>query len=585
MNKESLKKLHKKEWHLPYAQKVTRVISAFSLTEKVIFYFFVAVLSLSALSLLWQVNEHFLVTVPDYGGSFSEGVVGSARFVNPLLAVSDPDRDLTELVYSGLLRATADGNLTNDLAQSYTISPDGLTYTFTLKKNAQFQDDTPVTADDVVFTVQKAQDPTLQSPRKTNWDGVTVKKVDAQTVQFVLSRAYSPFIQNATLGILPAHIWKSATIDEFPFSEWNIKAVGSGPYKIDSVSYTSSGLPSEYHLSAFNKYALGKPYISNITIKIYQDQKSLLDAYNSGNIDSIEGLSANQLSGLKTGDSQKIIAPLPRVFGVFFNQNQAPVLLNPEVRQALSIATDKQAIVDGVLGGYGQTLDDPIPPGLIADAKATAPFDEAVADAKAIALLTKNGWKQNSAGIFEKKDAKKNTVTLTFSISTSDAPDLKATALLLQKQWQKIGALVDVKIFEINDWNQNIIRPRKYDALLFGEVVSGGVDLYPFWHSSERLDPGLNVALYTNLKVDKILETLRNTTDPVARQKLYQNFETQIEADIPAVFLYSPDFIYSAPKEIQNIQLGNLATPAQRFSDIYKWYINTNNVWKIFIKN
>jgi peptide/nickel transport system substrate-binding protein len=569
---------------MPYAHKVTRVISSFTLTEKIIFYFFTAVLSLSALSLLWQVNKLFLVTVPDYGGSFSEGVVGSARFVNPLLAVSDPDRDLTELVYSGLLRVTADGQFTPDLAESYSISPDGLTYTFVIRKNAEFQDGTKVTADDVVFTVQKAQDPALQSPRKTNWDGVTVKKVDAQTVQFILKQPYSPFIQNTTLGILPAHIWKSATIDEFPFSQWNIKAVGSGPYKIDSIVYTSSGLPSEYHLSAFQKYALGRPFISNIVIKLYSDQKSLLDAESSGNIDSIHGLSATELSGLKMDGSQKIISPLPRVFGVFFNQNQAPVLLNPEVRQALSMATDKQAIVDGVLGGYGQTINEPVPPSQIS-AKSASVFDETAADAKAMALLTKNGWKQNANGIFQKTDSKKNTTTLSFSISTSDAPDLKATALLLQKQWQKIGALVDVKIFEINDLNQNIIRPRKYDILLFGEVVSSYSDLYPFWHSSERLDPGLNVAMYTNLKVDKILETLRNTTDETTQQKLYQNFETQIELDTPAVFLYSPDFVYIAPKKIQNVKLGSLVTPAQRFSDVYKWYIETNEIWKIFTKN
>jgi peptide/nickel transport system substrate-binding protein len=583
VNKEPLQKLHKKEWHLPYAHKVTRVVASFTLTEKIIFYFFTAVLSLSALSLLWQVNKLFLVTVPDYGGSFSEGVVGSARFVNPLLAVSDPDRDLSELVYSGLLRATADGQMTPDIAESYSISPDGLTYTFVIRKNAEFQDGTPVTADDVVFTVQKAQDPALQSPRKTNWDGVTVKKIDAQTVQFILKQPYSPFIQNATLGILPAHIWKSDSIDEFPFSQWNIKAVGSGPYKIDSVVYTSSGLPSEYHLSAFQKYTLGRPFISNIVIKLYPDQKSLIDAYNGGNIDSIHGLSATELSGLKMDGSQKIISPLPRVFGVFFNQNQAPVLLNPEVRQALSMATDKQAIVDQVLGGYGQTIDEPVPPSQI-ESTSDQKFDQAGADAKAMALLTKNGWKQNANGIFQKTDSKKNTTTLSFSISTSDAPDLKATALLLQKQWQKIGAEVSVKIFEINDLNQNIIRPRKYDILLFGEVVSSYSDLYPFWHSSERLDPGLNVAMYTNLKVDKILETLRNTTDETAQQKLYQSFETQIELDTPAVFLYSPDFVYITPKKIQNIQLGSLVTPAQRFSDVYKWYIETNEVWKIFVK-
>jgi peptide/nickel transport system substrate-binding protein len=582
VTKQPLKEMLQKKWHLPFHSKATRITQSFSLTEKIIFYFFVAVFALSALSLLWQVNKLFLVQVPDYGGSWSEGVVGSARFVNPVLAVSDADRDLSELVYSGLLRTSSDGELVNDLAENYNISDDGLTYTFVLKKNLVFQDNTPITADDIIFTVLKAQDSSLQSPRKTNWDGVTVKKIDSRTIQFVLKQPYAPFIQNLTLGILPQHIWKTASIDEFPFSQWNIKAVGSGPYKIDSVVYTSGGLPSEYHLSSFDKYALGKPFISNITIKLYSDQKSLIDAYNSGDIDNIHGLSSSEILNLKRTDGQKIISPLPRVFGVFFNQNQAPVLLNAEVRQALDIATNKQDIVDNVLGGYGQATDGPMPPTTIStDFKDL--FDESEADNKAVAILTSHGWKQNTNGIFEKTDKNKKTTTLAFSISTSDAPDLKAAAMMLQSQWRKIGVDVSVKIFELSDLNQNIIRPRKYDALLFGEIISKNTDLYPFWHSSERLDPGLNIALYTNLKVDKILDNLRKTSDETTEFSLYKNFESQIMSDNPAVFLYSPEFVYITSDKIKNIKLGVLTIPAERFGDVYKWYINTNEIWKIFI--
>jgi peptide/nickel transport system substrate-binding protein len=155
---------------------------------------------------------------------------------------------------------------------------------------------------------------------------------------------------------------------------------------------------------------------------------------------------------------------------------------------------------------------------------------------------------------------------------------------MLQEQWRKIGAQVDIKIFEVGDLNQNIIRPRKYDALLFGEVIGRDLDLYPFWHSSGRVDPGLNIALYTSLRVDKILEDIRKTTDGSQQEILYKKFNTEIESDVPAIFIYSPYFIYIVPNNIHNIHLGQLTTPGERWNGIHTWYIETSNVWKLFAK-
>jgi peptide/nickel transport system substrate-binding protein len=239
--------------------------------------------------------------------------------------------------------------------------------------------------------------------------------------------------------------------------------------------------------------------------------------------------------------------------------------------------------VDNILSGFGQAIAGPVPPTYTSDSS-TTPLtnDERVAKAKA--LLEKNGWKLNSDGVYE-KTVNKSTTELSFSISTGDAPDLKDAAYLLQQQWQKIGAKVEVKIFEIGDLNQNIIKPRKYDALLFGEVVGRDLDLYPFWHSSQRNTPGLNIALYTNIKADKLLENIRKTTDP-AQQQIYLNgFSTEIKNDIPAVFTYSPYFIYIIPNKVKNVNLGILNSPSERFSNISEWYIETNSVWGIFTKN
>lgn len=583
MDKEKVKSIIKKEWRLPYESKVARIINSFSLTEKTIFFLFVILFVGSGFSLLYQVNKQFIVEVPDYGGELVEGVIGSPRFVNPLLATSEMDKDLSSIIYSGLLRINSNGELVPDLAKSYTISNDGLTYTVILKDNLYFHDGVRLTADDVVFTVEKAQDPDLKSPRESNWNGVHVEKIDDKTVSFTLRQPYSPFIQNLTLGILPKHIWKSASIEEFPFSQININPVGSGPYKIDSITYTSGGFPSEYHLKSFDKYSLGRPFITSLILKSYKNEKDLIDAYKNGDIQSLHSVSTKQLPSLQVESDDVILSPLPRVFGVFFNQNVAPIFANKEVRNALNAATNKQEIVDTVIGGYGQPIDGPVPPKTLGAQNSNRISDEErVENAKTI--LRNQGWEQNSDGIFQKKD-KKGTVTLSFSISTGNAPELKEAALLLKNQWEKIGAKVDVKIFETGDLNQNIIRPRKYDALLFGEIIGRELDLYPFWHSSQRNTPGLNIALYTNLKADKVLENIRKTTDTETQKIYFDSFNKEIKNDVPAVFTYSPYFIYIIPKKVKNVTLGTLTNPSERFSDVFEWYIETNNVWKIFVKN
>lgn len=578
---EQKESVFNKEYKLGFLEKITNVIKAFSLTEKFIFTILCVVFIFSGLSLLQKVNASFLVEVPDYGGEITEGVIGSPRFINPTLSASDVDKDLTTLIYSGLLKVSMDGSLIPDLAESYSVSSDGLTYSFKLRGDAHFHDGTRVTTDDILYTIEKTQDPLLKSPKEPAWAGVRIEVIDELNINFILRQAYSPFIQNATIGILPKHIWKDVTAEEFAFSQMNTKPVGSGPYKLESISYSDNGLPKEYKLVSFRDYVLGRPYISKINIKSYQNETELIDSYNNGDIESLHGISPKQIPNLKNRDGKILTSPLPRIFGVFFNQNVAPVFINKEVRLALDTAADKDELVNEILSGYGQTINGPLPKDVSISNGNASTTDEKIQKAKDI--LTKAGWKQNASGVFEKKE-KTKTTRLSFSISTGNVPELKEAALLLQKQWQKVGAEVEIKIFEIGDLNQDIIKTRKYDALLFGEIVGRDMDVFPFWHSSNRNSPGLNIAMYTNVKVDKTLENMRKTSDLDEQKNLIESFEKEIRNDIPAVFTYSPYFIYVVPKKVQNIELGLLTHPSERFGEINKWYIETNKVWEIFNK-
>ena len=576
----------KKEWHFPHAEKLNGTIDSFTLTEKLVFYFFFFVMCGTGLFILAKVNDAVSVEVKIRGGSLTEGIVGTPRFINPLLAISDADRDLAALTYSGLMRTTTSGDLVPDLAKSYSVSDDGLTYDFILKDGLTFQDGTPLTADDVIFTIQKAQDSDLKSPKRANWQGVTAEKVSGTEVRLTLKKAYSPFLSNATLGILPKHIWENVETGQFAFSDFNIQPVGSGPYEVSAVQRASSGAPLSYDLAPFDHYAGDAPYISKLTFRFFSSDSDLFDALNSGAVESVSAVSPDKLADLKNADSQIETAPSSRIFGVFFNQNQAPVFAYKEVRQALDMALDKQDIVNQVLHGYGKVINGPVPPGSFAggtDEQLSSAGTTTDRMAEAKALLEKNGWAINpTSGIYEKKVSKKETIALSFSLTTSAAAELKSAAEIAKARWEKLGAKVDIKVFELGDLNQNVIRPRSYDALLFGEIVGRDLDLFAFWHSSQRLDPGLNIALYTNAKADKLLETARVTEDEAKRDDIYRQFEASISDDTPAIFLYSPDFIYVVPRKIRGFSIGQVTVSSERFADVVHWYAETEKVWRIF---
>ena len=529
-----------------------------------------------------------MVEVPAHGGSITEGVIGTPRFINPLLALSDTDRDLTQLIYSGLMRATPGGDLILDLAKSYEISADGLTYTFVLKDDLTFHDGESISSDDVVFTVNRVTDTSLRSVRRASWEGVSVTKLDEKTVQFTLLQPYAPFMENATLGILPKHLWEDLSSEQFGFSHLNTEPVGSGPYKIRDIKKSSSGIPEYYDLVPFSKFALGKPYVSDIRILFYANSEETLSAFENNEVEAISTVSPSRVREFEDEGGRVMTYILPRVFGVFFNQSQSPIFTEAAVREALYHAIDREKIVEAVLSGFGTPLYGPLPPGslgftdnlenkmILRDSEATSSQE------RAGEILEKAKWKKNEKTGVREKTVNKKTQELVFSISTSEAEELKQAANILKDTWENIGAKVEVKIFKAGDLNQNVIRPRKYDALFFGEIIGRESDPFAFWHSSQRNDPGLNIALYANISVDKLLEQGRVLSLTEDREKVYAQFEKEIKKDTPFVPIYSPDFIYLVPSNLYGVTAGTITTPSERFLDVYLWHTEVGKVWRVF---
>jgi len=515
------------------------------------------------------------VEVPAKGGIYVEGLVGSPRFINPLLALSDTDRDLVALIYSGLMKTNSDGSLSEDIAESYQISEDQTTYTFTIRDDALFHDGQPVTAEDVAFTVRMAQSAEIKSPRRANWEGVAATVVDAKTISFTLKSPYTPFLENATLGILPHTLWQGVSAEEFPFSTLNAEPVGSGPYRLESVKRNSSGIPTEYRLQAFSR-GVRAPFISQFIFRFYQNADALKRALNKGEVNAAHSV-----------DPAQVIVPdvlneavFGRIFGVFFNQNQNNIFLEEPVRKALNAAVDKRAIISTVLGGYGSVIDGPLPTeSTRVDDSVSASGEDRIKTAEAI--LESAGWKRGEDGVFG-KTVKREKKRLSFSLSTANAPELKDTAELVARDWRALGAEVELKFFEQTDLNTEVLRPRKYDALLFGLVIGHDLDLFAFWHSSQRNDPGLNIALYASIDADKQLEKARTEYDPERSRENAMAAAKIIQDEHAAVFLYAPHFVYLVPQDVRGMTLGTITTPSDRFASVDEWYMRSARVWPFF---
>ena len=540
---------------------------------------FVAFFSLiGAGALLFWVGALYMSAtqvVPKSGGEYTEGLAAQPRYINPILAqTSEADADLVQLIYSGLFGYDADGHLVKRLAAEQSVSEDGKVYTVTLRPGVKWHDGEEVTADDVVFTAQVLQDPAYKSPLRANWLSVDVAAVDRYTVTFTLKKAYFGFLANLTLGILPKHIWETIAPENFLLADYNLAPIGSGPYSFFDSEKDSSGNILAYELHAWNEYFDGAPYIQKVTFHFYPDETALIDAYNRKEVMGINSVTPENLPKLTEQKSTRVYEiNIPRIFAVFFNVTKNAALAHDEVRAALSYATDRDAIIREVLSGKGQPAYTALFPFMTGYASDLA-FPHFDRD-KAEALLDDGGWKHGADGV----RAKDGTV-LAIELTVPDWPELAKTADILKAQWEQVGARITVNVASANDLQQNAIRPREYQALLFGEAAMLESDPYSFWHSSQKHDPGLNLALFDNKDADDILTALREELNPDKRREQYRTFQEILLKENPAVFLYTPSYLYVVNSAVKGIDAKSIDASAFRLSTIKDWYVKTQRVRK-----
>lgn len=648
---------------LPSKKQWTQIFKVLNRKEKTALYIFSGIFLVSFLSLIIVFYAGKTKIVPAFGGSYSEGMVGSPRFINPLYAQgSDVDRTLVEIVFSGLMKYDGAGNIVTDLAKNLEIKEDGKIYEAYLRENLFWHDGEPLTSDDVIFTIKTIQNSDYKSPLRGNYLGIEIEKIDDFGARFKLKSPYAGFAERLTFKILPKHIWENISPQNFLLTNYNLKPVGSGPYKFKDLKQDSANKIISLSLAGFDK----KTNVAKLNFKFFDTEKTLIEAAKRREIDGFPVDNPDYYNLFKDKRLNEYSFSLPRYFAVFLNQDKSRFLADEKIRKALNFGTNKKEILETILLNRAQVIESPIIPQIFGFENPSKIYEFNQGEAEK--LLKDAGFSKNNEGFwakteggqtlefkidlrdgsqgpevtklqtclardkeiypsgkitgyfgsetkasvikFQEKYAKeilepqgfkegtgeirKSTrtklneicsmpskeINLKFTLATVDDPTLKKVAENLKEQWQKIGIKIENQFYSVSQIEQDIIKPRNYEMLLFGEVLELMPDPYPFWHSSQIKDPGLNLAKYESKSADKLLESARISLDNEIRAKKYQEFQEVLIASAPAVFLYNPDYVYYMNSGIKGVDTKVIADPSKRFNNIGAWYIKTKRAWK-----
>ena len=545
--------------------------------------------------------------------AYREGVLGRWSSITPLTARTAADQELVALIFSGLVRLGPDGELLPDLASSWTTTPDGARYTFTLRPDAAWQDGRPVTAADVAFTFRTLQDPGYGGPQATSWREVTVTVIDPLTVRFDLATPLGGFLQALTQPLLPAHLLADvapADLGESPFSR---APVGSGPFRLvhldglgadlvpaalvpgggaDAGSAGAAGSAaaagSAGAAGAAGAGSLGSPpvdslasptpsprparplpYLEAIRLEFFDDVAGLSAAYRAGRLDAAVGLPPASAAALAGQPGSRLLRyPTTTLTAVVPNQRGKGVFREARLRRALLALVDRDALVASVLGGLGRRADGLIPPESWAfDPKASRPvaYDRAAAGS----LLRAAGWRKLAAGWAAPKASKPFVLSIIAPDQGSN-PTTYAAAGRVAKAWSSFGFKVELAGLKPADLARRL-QAGSFSLAVVDINIGLDPDLYPLLASSQSTSSGSNISGVQSLVLDEKLTAARKPGSTAARRKAYSALQAFL-ADTQVILpLYFRDAPVVASDALSGPTVRPLGEAGDRFWDVLTW--------------
>lgn len=537
-------------------------------------------------AILFFVSDRAFVDRPARGGRFVEAVVGAPATYNPILARGDAETALARLMFSGLTRPKpGQPEPEPDLAERWESSADGREYTFHLRAGARWHDGQPVSADDVIFSAGLAQDPSIPDAQKTRlaeaWQGATLEKIDDLTVRIRLAEAYAPFLAATSLPIVPAHLLadtEPSAMADARFSQF--APIGSGPYMLVTTGDIPVGTDRLRRFDGHWSNASGRPFLDTIELRYFPSPEAAVEAIGRREAQGMGRVPPAALAQL--GDDINVYSAVQSGYSLIYLNPSNPILVNASVREALSLALDRDGIIadPDLFAGQGMRATGPIPAGSWAhDDHLEAP---AYDPERAQIVLDEAGWIDSDGDGWRDRDGQLLNVPLS---APSDNPLLVGIAGRAAKDWNRLGISVTLQALSPQSL-ASTVNQRAYTALVYSlELPFYDPDPYALWHSSQIAAPGINYAGFANEEADRLMAEARRLNpelDSDGRRSRYAEFQEIFAREIPALMIAYPVYTYVVSSaSTGGIQLPPLIVePADRFYTLSGWFTETERVFR-----
>ena len=476
----------------------------------------------------------FILLVGAYASTLNLSISSNPSRLNPIISTDSVSSTIESWLFSSLLTYDKDGNIKTDLASSYKFIDD-VTLEIKLKKNVLWHDGIEFSSADVVFTYNAIHNPKIYTPLTSNYKKVlSVKATDKYTILIKYKEPYFKALEIWMVSIIPKHIFENEK--DIMTSEFNKKPIGTGPYKLDELK-----LSQDIILHVNKDYFADIPKIDKIHYKFVPDPTTSFYMLKQKQLDlgSLTPIQVDrQLSG-DFKDSFNIYEKQSFTFDYLGFNLKNEKFKNKEIRQAISLAINRQEIIDILYFGHGKIANGPFLPGTFAyNDSVPIPL---VNINKSKTLLKKNGYDENNPLEFEVITSANNSTRIYL-------------AQIMQYQLQKAGIKMNIRVMEWQAFLNTVIHPRHFESVILGWSLALMPSGRSIWHSTSDKKGGFNFTGYSNKKVDKLIEEGEITVNRDKLGIIYKEIYKEIASDLPYLFLYIPNSITAVNKNIQNVK-------------------------------
>lgn len=497
---------------------------------------------------------------PAFGDAVIEGTIGEASTLIPILATDASSHAVAAQVYNGLVKYDKNLHIVGDLAERFSVSPDGLTITFHLRRGVKWHDGFPFTSHDVIYTYHVIIDPKTPTAYSEDFKQVeSVSALDDYTVRVTYAAPFAPALASWGASILPAHLLEGRDITSSPLAR---KPVGTGPYR-----FREWVAGQKIVLDANPDYFEGPPYISRYIYRIIPDMSTMYMELKAGSIDL---MSLTPVQYARQTASASFVSRFnkyryPSSSYVYMGYNlRHPLFGDKRIRQAVAAAINKDELIQGVLFGMGRKAHGPIVPSRWAYNPHVR--DIAFNPQRAAQLLAQAGWREKNANGILVKDGK----PFSFTILTNQGNQQRLlTAQIIQQRLRFVGIDVKIRVVEWATFLKEFVDKGNFEVVMLGWSTSPDPDLYDVWHSSKTKPGELNFIGFRNAEVDRLLVEGRSTFDSEKRRHAYFRIQEILADEQPYTFLYVPDALPVVSSRIRGIE----PAPAGIGHNQIRWYV------------